>query len=616
MAIQVDTQVWADSLIGYKVGERYQLHRLIGVGGMGAVYEAQHHVLNRRVAVKLLVPNLVIDPVTVRRLQQEAEFAASVSKRGVPEIVDFDVDAELGPFIVMELLEGESLEAHLKKHNKLKPIRAVRIGLGITSILSEVHQRGIIHRDLKPANIFLCQEGGKEVVKIMDFGVSRVAINELGLTEPGKVLGTLRYMPPEQARGVTDLDHRADLYAVGAILYRCLSGLKPYEGLTRASLLVAVTQGPPEPLHKVNPDLPMSVCFVVDHALAFDREKRFCNADDFHNALESLMGELDRESFTAMPTPVPTPLPLTDSVKIDYLRTSDSSLSATSFVPHTPWYKSPIHLALAALVPFFMIALVGGAILSWMFLSPASDSQRPTNQPTQVSRPARLKAPPPIKTAQTPENQHASLAPAPTFPVESELSKTYRSLLKSSVELRRLNRDDLAEQHMVGLVKRASQDNAAGDTDAKVHVASAYNMLGNISANRVHYLKTTEPIKAEIFTYPAKQAEIALEYYERVAQWDDLGEETQCSYFGMGFTHERHGEAIEHTSKTRSVQLLLSSQLIRSYVRKVPAIYRRAEEHYQKALAIKLKGRCHSSTEEALERVRQKIKAYQSDPHR
>lgn len=254
---------------------------------MGAVFGARHVKLGRPVAIKLMPPEDKHEAEAVRRFEQEAVAAASVARRGVVEVLDFGVDPVVGAYIVMELLEGESLEARIRRERSLSPTITVSLLAPVLDALSSVHARSIVHRDLKPANLFVSRnEEGEEVVKILDFGVSRVRDGRrVPTTAVGIVVGTPRFMAPEQARGVADLDARADLYAIGAIAYACLAGKPPYADLGYVDVISAILSGPPTPLTQLAANVPPALLAVIEKAMARDREARFANAAEMRAAL-------------------------------------------------------------------------------------------------------------------------------------------------------------------------------------------------------------------------------------------------------------------------------------------------------------------------------------------
>jgi serine/threonine protein kinase len=223
-----------EKAVGQVIGSKYRLDRLIGKGGMGTVYEATNIQLDKKVAIKTLLPESSrIDQVT-ERFKREARSAASIGHENIVDIYDLDTTEEGVIYIVMELLSGYDLAEALKGGACIPVHRAASIGVQTARALGAAHERGLIHRDLKPENIFLIQRKSGEIVKIVDFGIAM--IKEHGslsrLTTDGILLGTPYYMSPEQARGVKELDHRVDVYALGAVLFESLTGTVLFSGET------------------------------------------------------------------------------------------------------------------------------------------------------------------------------------------------------------------------------------------------------------------------------------------------------------------------------------------------------------------------------------------------
>jgi serine/threonine-protein kinase len=294
-------------LEGRVLAGRYSIERLIGEGGMGAVFSATQLAVQRRVAVKILLPTVTDDASVVERFHREATLVAQVARAGVPQIIDFDRDPMAGPFVVMELLAGESLADRLKRHDRLHPREAAAIVASMLETLEVVHAKGIVHRDLKPANVFLVREAdGGRTVKILDFGVARVSAPSGDMTVQGAVLGTPRFMAPEQAAGERSVDARADLYAVGAVLYVCLAGKPPYAGLTGEDVLAAVREKPPVSLAEMCPELPAGLTALVDRAMARAADARFPTAREMRGALDAAARELPE---APPPSAGPTSLP-------------------------------------------------------------------------------------------------------------------------------------------------------------------------------------------------------------------------------------------------------------------------------------------------------------------
>ncbi len=270
---------------GTIVGERYKLVRKIGEGGLAAVWEAEHLTLGSRIAVKFLHRTGPMQSEPSQRFLREARVAASVRHRNVVEIVDFGFAEGEIPYMVMEFLEGRSLGAYLEEKGRLPFDEAARIIAGTLRGLAAVHAAGLVHRDIKPDNVFLVDDPEEGFYpKLVDFGLSRRA-GRSDMTAEGTLMGTPQYMSPEQAMGQTDLDARADIYAVGVVLYELVSGIVPFDSDSLADILTSVVHTPPKPLRELVPDVPEKLAFVVETAMAKDREHRFVDARAMRNSL-------------------------------------------------------------------------------------------------------------------------------------------------------------------------------------------------------------------------------------------------------------------------------------------------------------------------------------------
>ncbi len=250
----------ADRLIGTVIADKYKIIKKIGEGGMGSVYTANQEPIDRMVAIKVLLGRLADDEVAVKRFEQEARAISKMQHPNTVTIYDFGRtnDTEDGMFyIVMEYLKGRTLTQLLRKQGTLEETRAARIVRQVCASLSDAHQAGIIHRDLKPDNIFLTEVGGdKDWVKVLDFGVAKLADAEGAgtLTQTGMIFGTPKYMSPEQAEG-RPIDYRADIYAMGVVLYELLTGKPPFLADTPVGLLLKHISTPPMPFKEMRPDL-------------------------------------------------------------------------------------------------------------------------------------------------------------------------------------------------------------------------------------------------------------------------------------------------------------------------------------------------------------------------
>ena len=260
---------------------------------MASVWRAEDETLKRPVAIKLLYLGPQRDPRgVVEQFLREARIAAAVQHRNVIHTVDFGTTDDGVPFMVMELLQGESLADRMDRAPQLTMEEMVRIAELTLRGLAAVHEAGIVHRDLKPQNIFLQSDGETIYPKILDFGISRslVASNQLAspvMTQQGMVIGTPHYMAPEQARGEAHIDKRADIYSMGAILYEGLTGRMPFDADNPGDLLVKILSTEALPIRALRPDLPEVIADCVSQAMARDREHRFIDAKAFRRALQS-----------------------------------------------------------------------------------------------------------------------------------------------------------------------------------------------------------------------------------------------------------------------------------------------------------------------------------------
>jgi eukaryotic-like serine/threonine-protein kinase len=273
-----------DKLVGRTLAKRYRIVRPIGTGGMGVVYEAEHVALGRRVALKVLTHT---DERALERFHQEATATAKLDSPHIVAVTDFNKSADGPAFIVMELLEGESLHRKIKREGALTLGIAVPIAVQLLSGLAAAHRARIVHRDVKPANIFiLSSEAGDLVVKLLDFGIAKLAA-EAGRfkTTVGTVLGTPAYLAPEQIMGGV-VDARTDVHAVGLTLYEMLTGERPWGGRRGAELGLAIVQDSPKPIKRA--DVSMELAAIVARAVAKDPNHRFADANEMRDALRSL----------------------------------------------------------------------------------------------------------------------------------------------------------------------------------------------------------------------------------------------------------------------------------------------------------------------------------------
>ncbi len=291
------TDARLDPLVGTILAGRYEVIRRIGEGGMGAVYEARHTVIGKRVAVKVLLERLVEKRELVARLLKEARLASAIGHENIVDVTDFGTTEDARSFVVMEYLEGEPLSALLAREAPLPVERCLHIVKQVVSALGAAHAKGIVHRDIKPENIYLIRRGDEDFVKVVDFGVSKAVRTAdegpetLRLTRTGILLGTPLYMSPEQARGDEDIDSRADIWAVGIVLYECLTGEVPFRANNYLQVIAQVLNHEALSPSKMLPDLgiPSAVETVVMKSLAKDRQLRYQDMSELERDLQRLI---------------------------------------------------------------------------------------------------------------------------------------------------------------------------------------------------------------------------------------------------------------------------------------------------------------------------------------
>ena len=287
---------------GDVIGGKYRIVRVIGDGGMGTVYEAHHEVLETNVALKFLHGELAQRPGLGSRFLQEARVSARIHSPHVTHVTDVDQMADGSPYLVMELLQGEPLQQAMDRLGKLIPTQAVDFALQILAGLEAAHAIGVVHRDLKPDNVFIVPSSNGPLLKLIDFGIAKLrasTVYQKGLTRAGVVMGTPEYMAPEQLFAAENVDHRADLYSLGVILFEMLSARRPADGDDVETIVAAVVSGNVRHLAQLEPNLPKALVAAVERALLPDREARFGSALEMRVALAPFTGVLSYGSGLA-----------------------------------------------------------------------------------------------------------------------------------------------------------------------------------------------------------------------------------------------------------------------------------------------------------------------------
>ncbi|MBX3186363.1 MAG: serine/threonine protein kinase [Labilithrix sp.] len=298
-----DPRVVAQKRVGQTLNNKWTIDRLVDVGGMAAVYAATHRN-GKRVAIKMLHPFIAAHADVRERFLREGYVANQVDHPGAVSVLDDDITSDGAPFLVMELLEGESLDQWLARAGGTLPVGDVlAVADQVLDVLAAFHARAVIHRDIKPGNLFVTKAG---IVKVLDFGLARLRDPRFAgaPTATGIVLGTAAYMPPEQAQGKTDqVEARSDVFAVGAVMFRALAGRPVHEAKGATERLFQAMKERAPSLGIVAPQMPTWVIGVVDKALAFDKKDRWASAADMREAVRQTYAQLKEEAQRIKPAP-------------------------------------------------------------------------------------------------------------------------------------------------------------------------------------------------------------------------------------------------------------------------------------------------------------------------
>jgi eukaryotic-like serine/threonine-protein kinase len=420
------SNTWDLPVPGDIIAGKYRIERLLGMGGMGAVFEATHEVTNRHFALKWLLPQGANNAAVVKRFIREAKVAGRCQHRHIVEVYDIDQEGS-SLFMVMELLQGESLGERLLRAGRLPAHEACRILVPCMEGIEAAHAAGIVHRDIKPANIFLCAAGGgaPEQAKVLDFGVACFSNAQGGLdftqTHTGAIIGTPFYMAPEQMRG-QPIDHRADIYALGVTLYELLSGRRPFYATAYADLILQIANTTPVPIEELVPDLPAGLAAIVRRAMAREASGRFANIRDFIEALSPYREErLGRSSS-----------------QHGVERLAETPLAGETLAPgfhsisreRPRWFRPAVGLLLMAAV------VAGVGMLVWRSRSNETSthaittSAPPPSAPSSANDAIEPPQPPPAPATETHAAAHApSLQPedAPSSAISSKPAKGKRA---------------------------------------------------------------------------------------------------------------------------------------------------------------------------------------------
>ncbi|MEZ4358630.1 MAG: serine/threonine-protein kinase [Kofleriaceae bacterium] len=402
-----------DQLIGRTFDGRYTIVEKLGEGGMGSVYRSRQHSFGREVAIKVVNPALVTDPMIIRRFLREAKLSSRLSHPNAVAVLDFGQTDDGIFYLVMELVNGRTLHDAMAETPQFSPERVVRIGAQICDALECAHDLGIVHRDLKPSNVMLLTSG-RDLVKVLDFGLAKsLAADDRGTTMTGTrggLMGTPAFVAPELALGKS-CDHRADLYSLGCILYLIGSGWPPFSAANGAELISKHAYEQPAPM----PNAPAGLVSVVMRLLEKNPQDRFSSATETRQALEDSLGLPHVASMVSLPAASSgawsserlldgpsdeAPMLLTDDVTAVSVRTVRAE-SPTRIVHQ----RRPMRLAPVA-ATFLVLALLGGGGYYWF-----SFRAQPSAAPAEPAAAAPL--PPAIAPAPAPQPPAPEVEPAP-----------------------------------------------------------------------------------------------------------------------------------------------------------------------------------------------------------
>jgi len=399
-----------DPLLGKVLQDRYRVVRKLGEGGMGAVYEGEHLLIKKRVAIKVLHPQFATSPEIVARFHQEALAATAIGHEHIVEVNDMGRTPDGAIFMVLEFLMGTDFAGLLEKEQRISIGRVVHIVAQVCDGVQAAHEKGIVHRDLKPENIFVVKrKGDAEFVKVLDFGISKFQDSAAGghaATKTGSIMGTAYYMSPEQAQGKKSVDHRTDVWAIGVILFKALAGSYPFEDDAFPMLLVKIcTENPPR-IQSLRPDVPNELAAIIDRCLTRDVDRRVQSCAELRALIapfETLTAPPPPQSAAAFAATLPSnpdgspravsalASSLSPAVRaIDERAITPETLAASGFraTPSMPrWIPVTGFVVVASLV-------AGGAI--WAFTQPPKAEVSPIATPMPVTIPTAASAAPAI----------------------------------------------------------------------------------------------------------------------------------------------------------------------------------------------------------------------------
>jgi len=469
-------------LVGQVIADRYHIIKKLGEGGMGAVYLGEHVKMGRKSAIKVMNPGMAADPDAISRFNREASNASRISHPNVCQIYDFGETTEGVIYLAMEFIEGSALTDLIEKEGALPPARAGKILKQSADALASAHDLGIVHRDLKPDNIMIVQgRDGSDIVKVVDFGIAKaVAGDEAGqkVTKTGLVVGTPEYMSPEQLSG-DKLDGRSDIYSLGLVFYRMLTGVLPFQADSAQETMIKRLTDEPMPLETARPDIvfPAKLQAVLDKALARMPSERYANASQFGKDAEAAVAGLaPAAAAAAVGESAATQLMDAEAAlkSIPTKQKAPPPTAVASAAPAAPAKKFPLVPVLGGVGGVAVLAVVGVLALGGgkkpaqltaadtsKAAAPAPKQPGPTNQSASNTRTV------PPRTAVTPTR---TTPPGPSGPSPALLVADSLTAGKNFVD----NGDMASARGPLMFVFNSSDASRAQKGEAAYNIASTY----------------------------------------------------------------------------------------------------------------------------------------------
>jgi serine/threonine-protein kinase len=357
--------------------DKYRIIRLLGRGGMGSVYESHHATLERRFAIKFMLPEYAANREILRRFENEAKAAGRLEHANIAAVTDFGRAQDASPYLVMEYLSGQDCAKLLASLGPLPVARAANLVFQACFGLAVAHKAGIVHRDIKPENLFVTDAGdGSDLVKVLDFGIAKLRTpNASAVTGSGTAMGTFFYMSPEQVRDAGKVDERADVWALGVVLYELLTARKPFDGTDATKIMYQIVFEQPEPLGKLRPELPPELTALIEKAIRKDPSERFASVMNLAEAIGPFTGRSTLRPAGAASEKPASKRTRASAPNVIHVTTSHASVATLSTISSSPSNKSATlrRVVIAAAVAL-VVAVIG--TIAWNSSHTASATSR------------------------------------------------------------------------------------------------------------------------------------------------------------------------------------------------------------------------------------------------